>query len=215
MSVALFCRHGGARAVGQIRNLVNVILAALILAGAAGDPAPRPDHDTRSDDWVTVKVQTALYRDLRFMGRRLSVDTVQGLVTLRGKVDSAADMQAAAEIARSVEGVKDVRSDLTVVPPAERAQVEAKDGKISRLIKEQLRQDPQLQSERIDARVDVGVVTLTGEVSSSAASARASDLARGVPGVLSVKNELVNLSLPELRGMSEPGRQRTAPTNGG
>jgi osmotically-inducible protein OsmY len=107
------------------------------------------------------------------------------------------------------------------VPPAERAQVEAKDGTISRLIKEQIRQDPELQSERIDARVDVGVVTLTGEVSSSAASARASDLARGVPGVLSVTNELVNLSMPELRGApepyrrSEPGRQPAAATSGG
>jgi hyperosmotically inducible protein len=192
-----------------------MILAALMVAGAAGDPGPRPDRDTASDDWMTVKVQTALYRDLRFMGRRLSVDTVQGVVTLRGKVDSDADMKAAAEIARSVEGVKDVRSDLTVVPAAERAQVEAKDGRIGRLIKDQLSQDPQLQSERIDARVDVGVVTLMGQVSSSAASARASDLARGVPGVLSIKNELVDLAQPELKGPSEPGRRSGTPTSGG
>ncbi len=198
-----------------IRNLVGLILAALMLAGAAGDPASRPDHDTRSDDWVTVQVQTALYWDLRFMGRRLSVDSVQGVVTLRGKIDSDADMKAAVEIARSVEGVKDVRSDLTVVPSAERAQVEAKDGRISRLIKDQLRQDLQLQSERIDARVDGGVVTLTGEVSSSAARTRASDLARGVPGVLSVKNELVDLNRPELKGMPGPGRQRATPKSGG
>src|SRR5713101_3300646 len=123
-------------------------------------------------DWLTVRVQTALYRDLRFMGRRLTVDTAQGVVTLRGKVDSDADKLAATAIALSIDGVKDVRSDRTVVPPEQRAQVEATDEKISRLLKDQLRQDPQLQGERIDARVDVGVVTLTGEVNSSAAGVR-------------------------------------------
>jgi hyperosmotically inducible periplasmic protein len=201
--------------MAQIRNLASVILAALMLSGAAGDAAAGPDQARRADDSVTVKIQTALYQDLRYMGRRLSVDTTEGVVTLRGKVDSDADRLAAADIARSVEGVKDVRNDLIVVPAARRAQVEATDGRISRLIKDQLKQDPQLQSERIDARVDVGVVTLTGEVGNSAASARASELARGVPGVLSVNNELVNLARPELQGTPEPGRRRTGRTSGG
>ena len=148
------------------------------------------------------------------MGRRLTVDTAQGVVTLRGKVDSDADKLAATAIALSIDGVKDVRSDLTVVPPDQRAQVEATDEKISRLLKDQLRQDPQLQGERIDARVDVGVVTLTGEVN-SAASVRVSELANGVPGVRSVKNELVNLSQPGLKGISEPGRRPARPSSGG
>jgi hyperosmotically inducible protein len=199
----------------QTRNIMTVIVAALILAGAAGDPPSRADLDTGADDWLTVKVQTALYRDLRFMGRRLSVDTAQGVVTLRGKVDSAEDKLAAAEIARSIDGVKAVRSDLTVVPAAQRAQVEATDGQIGKLIKDQLKQDPQLQSERIDARVDVGVVTLTGEVNTSAAGARASELARGVPGVLAVKNELVNLSQPGLKASSEPSRRRARSSSAG
>jgi hyperosmotically inducible periplasmic protein len=198
----------------QIKYFIGLLLAGLMVVGAAGDPVPGADQNTRIDDWVTVKVQTALYQDLRFMGRRLTVDTVQGVVTLRGKVDSDADAKAAGEIARSIEGVKDVRSDLTVVPAAERAQVEAKDGTISRLIKDQLKRDPQLQNERIDTRVDMGVVTLTGEVTSSAASERASNLARGVPGVLSVKNELVNLNQPELKE-HQPHRRHATPRTGG
>jgi hyperosmotically inducible periplasmic protein len=201
--------------MAQIPNLASVIVAALMLAGVAGDAAAGPDQARRADDSVTVKIQTALYQDLRYMGHRLSVETTHGVVTLRGKVDSDADRLAAADIARRVEGVKDVRNDLIIVPPAQRAQVEATDGRISRLIKEQLNQDPQLQSERIDTRVDVGVVTLTGEVGNSAASARASELARGVPGVLSVNNELINLARPELQGTPEPGRRRTGRSSGG
>src|SRR5215470_905887 len=215
MPLALLPRKGGARIMAQSRKVASIILAALMLAGAAGNAAAGPDQARRADDSVTVKIQTALYEDLRYMGRRLSVETAQGVVTLRGKVDSDADRLAAADIARSVEGVKDVRNDLIVVPAAQRAQVEATDGRISRLIKDQLKQDPQLQSERIDARVDVGVVTLTGEVGNSAASARASELARGVPGVLSVNNELINLARPELQGTPEPGRRRTGRASGG
>jgi len=198
-----------------IQNFIGLILAGLLLAGAAGDPPSGPDLNRRADDWTTVKVQTALYQDLRFMGRRLTVDTAQGVVTLRGKVDSDADKLAAAAIALSIDGVKDVRSDLTVVPPEQRAQIEATDEKISRLLQDQLRQDPQLQGEQIDARVDVGVVTLTGEVNSAAAGIRASEIASGVPGVRSVKNELVNLSLPRLKGISERGRRPARPSSGG
>jgi osmotically-inducible protein OsmY len=39
-------------------------------------------------------------------------------------------------------------------------------------------------------RIDGGAVILTGAMSSIAASAHASELARGVPGVRMVKNEL-------------------------
>jgi hypothetical protein len=39
--------------MAQIRNLASVILAALMLAGAAGDPAPGPDQARRADDSLT------------------------------------------------------------------------------------------------------------------------------------------------------------------
>jgi hyperosmotically inducible periplasmic protein len=202
-------------AMRQIQNLIILILAALTLAGAAGVPSSPPDLNTGGDDWVTVKARTALYRDLRYMGHRLSVETAQGVVTLRGKVDSEEDKAAAVEIVRSIDGVRDIRSDLTVVPPAQRTQVEATDEQIGRLIKDQLKRDPQLRSERIDAWVDVGVVTLTGEVNSSAASNRASEIARGVPGVRDVKNELVDLAQPRLKDTSRPSRRRSGTSSGG
>jgi osmotically-inducible protein OsmY len=42
----------------------------------------------------------------------------------------------------------------------------------------------------LDVRTDAVVVTLTGQVPTIGASAKASEMARGVPGVKSVKNEL-------------------------
>lgn len=192
----------------HIPSLMGLVLAALVAAGAMGNPSYRPDLDSKSDDWLTVKVQTAFYRDQRFLGRRLAVETAGGVVTLRGKVDSDQDRTAAAEIARSFDGVKEVRNELTVVPPALRAQVEAMDGQIDRLLKDRLKRDARLQDERIDTRVDAGVVTLTGEVNSSAAGSRASELARGVPGVREVRNELITVAPPGFNEGSARGPRR-------
>ncbi len=54
---------------------------------------------------------------------------------------------------------------------------------------DRLNRDPQLK--KIDVRVDKGVVTLTGEAPSVTASAKASEVARYVPGVRSVRNEVM------------------------
>ena len=53
-----------------------------------------------------------------------------------------------------------------------------------------IKQDARLKGSDIDVRVDAGVVTLTGDVKDLGARARASEVARSVPGVRSVKNEL-------------------------
>jgi len=64
----------------------------------------------------------------------------------------------------------------------------ASDEDITRLVEDRLSKDARLK--KVDVRTDGGAVVLTGAVPSIGASARASELARGVPGVRSVKNEL-------------------------
>ena len=79
---------------------------------------------------------------------------------------------------------------LQVVAPGARAAVEADDKQIYKNVEQRFKQDPQLKNAKIDAKVDAGVVVLTGEVKSIDTSARASEIARSVPGVRSVKNDL-------------------------
>jgi len=66
--------------------------------------------------------------------------------------------------------------------------VDTKDSDIDKAVKARLAKDAQVK--KVDVRTDAGVVTLTGEVPSIVASAKASEMARNVPGVKSVKNEL-------------------------
>jgi osmotically-inducible protein OsmY len=141
-----------------------------------------------SDSWLTAKTKIALYGDDRIKGGQVSVETVNGAVSLRGKVDSDDAKAAAASVAQAVEGVKSVRNDLRVVPPGDRKVTDTSDKDITRQVKGRLSKDARLK--KIDVRTDGGAVILTGAVSSIGASARASELARGVPGVRMVKNEL-------------------------
>jgi len=141
-----------------------------------------------SDSWITSKTKIALFADERVKGREVSVDTQKGVVHLRGKVDSDEAKSAAADVAKNVEGVQSVKNDLQVVAPTARKAVDANDKEIAKAVGTRLTQDMQLK--KVDVRADGGIVTLTGEVPSITASAKASEMARNVPGVKSVKNEL-------------------------
>lgn len=141
-----------------------------------------------SDSWLTAKTKIALFADERIKGGQISVETVKGAVSLRGKVDSEEAKAAAGSVTKSVEGVKSVRNDLEVVSPGDRKMVDTSDKDITRQVEGRLSNDAQLR--KVDVRTDGGAVILTGAVSSIGASARASELARGVPGVRMVKNEL-------------------------
>ncbi len=141
-----------------------------------------------SDSWLTAKTKVALYADERVQGGPVSVETVNGAVTLRGKVDSDGAKAAAASVAQAVEGVKSVKNDLQVVPPGDRKAVDTSDKDITRQVEGRLSKDAQLK--KVEVRTDRGAVILTGTVPTIGTSARASEIARGVPGVRSVKNEL-------------------------
>jgi hyperosmotically inducible protein len=141
-----------------------------------------------TDSWVTSKAKIALFGDDRVKGTQIKVETMKGMVTLRGKVDSEEAKSAAGEVVKGVEHVKGVKNDLQVVAPTERNSVDISDKDISARVEKRLKQDSSLK--KITARTDAGVVTPAGEAPDITASARASELASEVSGVQSVKNEM-------------------------
>lgn len=67
-----------------------------------------------SDAWLTAKTKLALLADEDVSGTSINVDTSNGVVTLKGEVESQAQKAKAMEIARSIEGVKQVEEQLVV-----------------------------------------------------------------------------------------------------
>ena len=79
--------------------------------GVQADPGGTME---RPDGWVTMKIQSKYFLDADVKGHQIDVDTKNGVVTLKGRVDNAQQKQEAEQIARETEGVKRVNNQLTV-----------------------------------------------------------------------------------------------------
>ena len=181
----------------MVALVAGLMAVAPLTAGAqdktdkAVDKTKEVAKDTKTvvtDSWLTSKTKIALFADDRVKGSEVKVETKDGVVHLRGKVDSAEAKAAADSIAKGIDGVKSVKNDLQVVSPGARKAVDAKDADIAKAVESRVKRESDLK--KVDVRADSGVVTLTGEVPTITASAKASEVARGVNGVRSVKNEL-------------------------
>ena len=142
-----------------------------------------------TDSWLTLQTKLALLADERVSSADVHVTTQRGVITLHGKVASAAEQQAAEEIALKIEGQKQVVNQLTVVS-ARRRMVDRQDHQIVKDVKQAIRKDASLKKADIDVRAEKGIVTLTGKAPSLETSVSASEPARRVSGVRAVRNEL-------------------------
>jgi osmotically-inducible protein OsmY len=173
--------------------LVTACALAIILGARPGPATAGNDRAAAgavSDSWITAKTKIALFGDDRVSGWDVNVDTRNGVVTLLGKVESAEAKAAAGEVARTIEGVRDVKNQLQIVPRSERERVDARDEDIADRVEKQLDRDRQLENGDINVEANDGIVRLTGEVETLDLSARASEQARRIPGVRAVTNEL-------------------------
>ena len=109
-------------------------LVVLVLTAATCTGCNRPiqvQPQAVEDAQLGVRVKTAIVNDAQLGPRVIEVRATRGLVTLSGLVASAEEAARAVDIARSVTGVTDVRSQLVVremlEPPAPLEEVDAHD----------------------------------------------------------------------------------------
>lgn len=65
-------------------------------------------QDATSDAWITTKVKSELLADSLSKGFEINVDTVDGVVSLDGKVKDSASIAHVQQIAQGVKGVTGV-----------------------------------------------------------------------------------------------------------
>jgi hyperosmotically inducible periplasmic protein len=174
--------------------LLIALVACPAIASAQSTPQAASATDSKpgpvKDSWITSKTKMALVADGRTKARKIKVETESGVVTLRGKVTSMDERNAAEEITKHIDGVRSVRNTLEVVPDASRKALDAKDDQISKTLRDRYATDDQLKAASIRVRADNGMVTLMGTVPTAQAKDRAAAVARKVPGVRAVRNEL-------------------------
>jgi hyperosmotically inducible periplasmic protein len=148
--------------------------------------------DQPQDAYLTSKVKIQLMKaDGITNAMSINVDTLDSVVTLQGKVETAAEREKAAQEARGVKGVKEVRDMLAVVPKSAKEQVNASDDQIQKRIETVFEQDAALKESSIKvASVNKGNVVLSGKADTLSSHQRAITDARGVPGVRKVASEI-------------------------
>ena len=95
--------------VKEVRNNLEVKSTVVAETG-------RSAGQVIDDATITAKVKAGLIADETTKAYQINVDTNSGIVELGGFVDSAAAKNRASEVARGVNGVKEVRNDLEVKP---------------------------------------------------------------------------------------------------
>jgi len=93
------------------KRIVLIVTSISLILGAVA--CNHGDDDAT----LTGNVKAKIASDSGLSTAPVNVETKDGVVTLTGTVNSAADKSRAEQLARSVEGVKSVTNNLTVKPP--------------------------------------------------------------------------------------------------
>lgn len=151
---------------------------------------PRTLGTQIDDALITTKIKAKLLEDPVTKARKIDVDTVKGVVTLTGLVDSEEEIQRAIAIAESTSGVKKVINNLRVGKRSMKSYLTDKE--ITLRIKAKFVSDPDLKAFSIDVDTINGIVTLTGIVEKEEQKRKAIELAKSVNGV---KELIVNIQV--------------------
>jgi len=169
----------------------NRVVRAALVATALAFAAPAAFADQPHDAWITTKVKMGLLTAEQVDALDINVDTFDGRVTLHGQVESEAEKQQAEQSARKVEGVREVRNLLSVVPAERRERAEVEDEELKRQVENVLQRDQALEGSDIEVKsVNAGTVVLAGDAKTLSAHRRALEDARSVQGVRRVASEI-------------------------
>jgi len=106
------------KAPGTTSSTSQAIPDATADVGEKIEKAADQTSQALSDSAITAKAKLALANEPGLKSLDISVDTVQGRVTLNGHVPNDTDIQKAGGIVSGLEGVKSVENKLAVKSPA-------------------------------------------------------------------------------------------------
>jgi hyperosmotically inducible periplasmic protein len=183
------------------------VIPGLIVGMALSSNGLAADNDgykgKLKDAWLDGRIETAFTLNRHLNPFRIDTHVENGVVVLAGEVESDIDRDLAGEIAASVDGVTDVKNQLTVggENSAERIKGAAKqtasnfmdmvnDATTTATVKTRLMANSNTKAMQINVDTRDKVVTLSGTVDSSQERDLAEAIARNTGDVEKVDNRL-------------------------
>ncbi len=103
----------------KIRNSLTAAAIAVTLAVVTGCAVGRGQQTAGAyvdDSAITASVKTRMLEDPQVAGTSITVETLNGTVMLSGFAKNQTEKSTAGTIARSVDGVRSVKNEITVRP---------------------------------------------------------------------------------------------------
>jgi hyperosmotically inducible protein len=178
------------------------VAACLLMAGVATaaddrradqrplDRSANQAAQNPNDTALMTKIKSALTTDDQVKARQINVEVNDGNVQLLGFVDTPEQKTAAARIVNNVEGVRSIANNIEVRTQDRSAGQTMSDGMITTKVKAALIADSRTKAHQIEVNTMQGVVQLGGFVDTPTAKTAATEVARSVDGVRSIKNTL-------------------------
>jgi osmotically-inducible protein OsmY len=144
-----------------------------------------------SDAWLMMKVKASLLFHNSVSGLKTEVSDVKdGIVTLRGQAATQAEKDLTTEYAKDVEGVREVRNEMTVggAKTSKSVGQNVDDASITAQVKMALLYHRSTSALNTSVTTSEGVVTLGGKAKNVAEKDLATTVVHDVNGVKSVKN---------------------------
>lgn len=191
-------RDGVVTLSGKVADRDHKALAEETVSGLPGvtsvrnDIAVAPPYPEKSDAWIALKIRSRLLVKANVSMAHTKVDVHDGVVTLRGTADNAAQKELTEVYAREIEGVRSVRNEITIEPPAPGSTLGEKidDASITTQVKFALLHHKSTSALKTKVKTDDGTVIISGEAHSDAEKSLVTKLAQDVRGVKSVENRM-------------------------
>ena len=150
--------------------------------------------DAASDMRIHLAVEAEFARSDELSAFTIGTDVSDGVVRLDGEVESSTERELAGELAKSVDGVKEVDNRIDVMGDdpgfIDRIQSAVTDAALTAHVNTRLLASENTSGLEISVASDGNVVTLSGEVESDAERDLAELIARNTSGVEDVHNRI-------------------------
>ena len=194
-------RDGAVTLTGGVSHEYHKTLAEETMAGLPGVKSVDNRLELRgapptanSDAWLKDKVKVTLWFHRSVSAGKTEIDVKDGIVTLRGHAVSQAQKELTTEYARDVEGVKDVKNEMTLSKTSKNSRrttgEKIDDASISAQVKMALLLHRSTSALNTTVATKRGVVTVGGKARNAAEKDLVSKLVTDINGVKSVKNRM-------------------------
>jgi osmotically-inducible protein OsmY len=198
--IKIEAKNGSVTLTGIVADNFNKALAEETLAGISGVNSvdnklaiKNPPPSANSDTWIRDKVRWTLLFHRSVSANETGVDVRNGIVTLQGEATSSTQKNLTTEYAMDVEGVKDVRNEMTVARAAKKTRTTGQkidDASITAQVKMTLLYHRSTSALNTRVETKRGVVSLYGRAKNAAEKDLAQKFAGDVVGVKEVKNRM-------------------------